>query len=298
MSIENQIKDLPICIQQHIKSLLGAELFTAPFKIGAVDGDILAYRTAAVCEEEFEGSCNAIIDATIRDIVNITGVQYLRFYLSGEDNFRFKIAKTKPYKGNRESYVKPRFLSHCKNYLRSQYLAYTVQDAEADDGIASDMVINGAIHIGIDKDLRQVPGLHYDYTKKEAPEAFVQVSEEEAVINLYRQVLTGDTSDNIPGLPRVGAVTAEKIIYDAATAEGDCMEFYKKICAEKLPEVNYFEYMEEQKALITMLIDRADYCRWENTVFIQAQTDGFVSQEGDFKGFEQDEAQLKLKGGL
>lgn len=295
MNIQEQLQDKPTWLQDYIKSLTGAELYQQNIPVLALDGDIIAYKTAAVCEEEFEGSCNAIIDATIRDIVNNTGVQLLRVYLSDHDNFRFKIAKTKPYKGNRETYVKPKFLQHCKNYLVEKYRAYYVHDAEADDGIASDMVINGAIHVGVDKDLLQIPGKHFNYTKPD--EGIREVSADEATINLYRQVLTGDTSDNIPGLPRVGAVTAEKVIYDAETAEADCMEFYRKTCAEKLPEVNYFEYMQEQLNLIKMLTDREDYCRSENTVFIKSSAGGFDAVEGDFKGFD-NEDQLKLKGVL
>ena len=76
---------------QLLKDSLGSEL-TKPRPVLAVDGDIIAFRTAAVCEEEFEGSCNAIIDATIRDIVNETGISLLRFYLSGHSNFRFDVA--------------------------------------------------------------------------------------------------------------------------------------------------------------------------------------------------------------
>lgn len=274
-----------------LKDVLGSEL-TKPRPVLAVDGDILAFRTAAVCEEEFEGSCNAIIDATIRDIVNNTGISLLRFYLSGHSNFRFDAAKTKPYKGNRDSFVKPKFLGHCKNYLVTKYKAVWIETAEADDGIASDMTLYGAIHCGIDKDLLQIPGRHYNYVNKE----FIDVDEDTAKLNLYRQVLMGDSSDNIPGLPGVGVKTAEKVIWNAEQAEEHAIEFYKQKCAEKLPEVNAFEYMAEQLSLIKMLTNRDDYVHLENTVYIRPQTDGFEAQDGDFKEFQADEKQLALKG--
>ena len=48
----------------------------------AVDGDILAYRTAAVCEEDFEGACYALLDKQIADIAERTGIKkYLYLFL-------------------------------------------------------------------------------------------------------------------------------------------------------------------------------------------------------------------------
>jgi hypothetical protein len=215
----------------------------------AVDGDIIAYRTAAVCEDHFEGAVESIIDTTLKDIVSDTGIHKMRIYLSGEDNFRYRIAITKPYKGNRGSIKRPRFLEHAKEYLKTRYRAIQMHGYEADDGIATDMTINGAIHCGIDKDILQIPGLHYDYVKK----VWADISEDEATLRLYRQVLMGDNSDHIPGLPKVGEKTAEKLIFDPETAHEDAISVYKEICAEKLPDVDPLVYFAEQYALVGMV---------------------------------------------
>lgn len=259
---------------QHIYRLLGATAFEH-VPVMAVDGDIIAYHTAAVCEEEFEGSCNAIIDATLRNIATDTGISHMRIYLSGANNFRYGIAKTKPYKGNRDGFVRPRFLAHCKQYLVDKYSAIFIDGAEADDGIATDMVVNGAYHCGVDKDILQIAGKHYNYVKKE----WQEVSDEDAIITLYRQVLMGDASDNIPGLPRVGEKTAEKFITSAETAAEDALETYKDVCADKLPEVNPIEYMAEQLNLIKMKTDiTLDLTR---TTYIEPKTEGFTAQDGE-----------------
>ncbi len=247
----------------------------------AVDGDILAYRTAAVCENDFEGACEAIIDSTLKNISTDTGVHDMRIYLSGKHNFRHNIAKTKPYKGNRDGMVKPRFLDHCKEYLVKQYFGIQMHGYEADDGIASDMTQTGAIHCGIDKDILQIPGRHYNYVKQE----WLVISEDEAKLRLYRQVLMGDASDNVPGLPKVGEKTAEKVITCADTAMMDALDYYRQICQLKLPDVDYFTYFSEQLSLIQMKSDISVFeIDFNKFVTVNPEDAGFTEQEGDFNG--------------
>ena len=61
---------------------------------------------------------------------------------------------------------------------------------------------------GIDKDLLQIPGHHYNYGK----DTWQLINEEEALHNLYIQCLTGDNTDNIPGLKGIGPKKAQKIL--------------------------------------------------------------------------------------
>jgi hypothetical protein len=247
----------------------------------AVDGDIIAYRTACVCEEDWEGACRSIIDSTLRQIATDSGISKMRIYLSGANNFRYEVAKTKPYKGNRSGMVAPKFLNYCKQYLEEKYNAIRMHGYEADDGIASDMVQSGAIHCGIDKDILQIPGRHYNYVKEE----WQEVNQDEAILTLYRQVLMGDTSDNIPGLPRVGAKTAEKVILDPNTAASDAINYYKQVCMEKMPEVNPFEYFCEQLQLIQMRTDVNIYeIDFDVHCIVEGSEEGFEEQEGDFYG--------------
>jgi 5'-3' exonuclease len=251
-------------------------------RILAVDGDIIAYRTASVCEEHFEKACDEIIHTTLKNIATDTGIENMRIYISGKDNFRYKVAKTKPYKGNRATMVAPQFLNYCKEFLIKEYKAVRVHGYEADDGIATDMTQNNAIHCGIDKDMLQIAGLHYNYVKLE----WYEVTPEDAIINLYRQILMGDTSDNIPGLPRVGAKTAEGVIADHRTAVEDALLYYETVCADKLPEVDFKEYFKEQSSLITM-VKNVDFLQCM-TAYVEADTQGFDNEEGDFDGIDEE----------
>lgn len=232
----------------------------------AVDGDIIAYRTAAVCEDLFERNCRDFIDDTLMGIAGDSGVCDMRIYLTGQNNFRRFIASTTPYKGNRVGVVKPQYLGYCHDYLVDKYKAIAVNGYEADDCIASDMTANCAFHCGVDKDILQIAGRHYNYVEK----TWQDVTPEQAKINLFRQVLTGDTSDNVPGLPKVGDKRASDAIADHATAFDDALETYRKVCAERLPEIDPDLYFVEQLTLIAMHKNvRLEYV---NTIHIEPWT--------------------------
>lgn len=66
----------------------------------------------------------------------------------------------------------------------------------------------------IDKDLKTIPGSHYNFGSNE----FFEVTREEADYWHMIQTLTGDTTDGYSGCPGVGIKTAEKILQ---TAKGE-----------------------------------------------------------------------------
>lgn len=72
------------------------------------------------------------------------------------------------------------------------------------------------VMVTIDKDLRTVPGWHYNPDKDDFP---VRVTEAEADRLLIRQWLTGDSTDNIKGCPAIGPKKADKFL-DETPREG------------------------------------------------------------------------------
>ncbi len=220
-------------------------------KIFAVDGDIVAYRCSAVCDGTYEGAVKSLIDECLINIATESKISYMRIYISGDNNFRYKVAKTKPYKGNRATLKRPEFLEAAKEHLISEYKAKLIDGYEADDAIATDMTVNDAIHCGIDKDIKQIPGMHYNYVKN----IWEEISWEEATMLLYRQILTGDSSDNIPGLPLIGPAKAKKIIYDPNNAMKSATEFYHEYCPKKLPDIDPGTYFMEQALLVKLTTD-------------------------------------------
>ena len=193
-----------------------------------VDSDIICYRIACSTEEENEkiaiSRCAYFIESMLWE--DLENVETYQCYLTGKDNFRNEIAVTAPYKGNRTT-PKPKHLQLLRDYLVSSWDAKISVGQEADDSIAIEHVARNyeSIIASIDKDFLQLRGNHWNFVKKE----MTVVTEEEALLNFYLQVLTGDRVDNIIGLKGIGPVKADKILNgceSAAEMYTACVEAY------------------------------------------------------------------------
>lgn len=150
----------------------------------------------------------------IEAIIQECEAKNVRLFLSGSNNYRYAIAKQRPYKGNRTA-DRPVHYDAIRKYLSEFWGAELVNKIEADDklSILSRSAKAGArtIIATIDKDLDQIPGPHYNYMKK----VWYDVDPIEADLFFYQQCLSGDLTDNIPGCYKIGGVKAQKIVYDA-----------------------------------------------------------------------------------
>jgi len=210
--------------------------------IALVDADVVAYRIAFGCNDDPDKVAIAKAAEFLEDLVfTFANADDCEGYLTGKDNFRHQIAKTVQYKANRVA-EKPRHLGIIREYMISAW-AFSVQEKqEADDAISIRAYAMGEedyIICSIDKDLNNVRGWHYDFNKNER----YFVKEEDAIKNFYRQVLTGDRVDNVPGLSGIGPKKAEKILEDCVTEE----ELYSAVL--KAYDGN-LEYLTEQGQLL------------------------------------------------
>ena len=179
-------------------------------KIAVIDADSLIYYEMGkpTLEEAMES-----LDMRIRQIINFAEAEFFIGFLTLGRCFRYGIAKTKPYKYNRKGgTAKPPIFYALKEYIQQKWGFYGVAGLEADDLVAifkdnhPDSVICSP-----DKDvLKQLPGTHYNYGKME----FVFTTEDNADRFLLIQTLMGDSTDGIPGIPKVGEKTAEKWVDD------------------------------------------------------------------------------------
>ena len=96
-----------------------------------------------------------------------------------------------------------------------------------------------------------VPGHHYNPTKKEK----YWISEEEGIRNFYKQILTGDTVDNIKGLKGIGPKKAEKILSCCANE----IEMYNMCCKAYKEHNVSIEQMHENAELLYMLREPGVY---------------------------------------
>lgn len=189
----------------------GAELHVTDI----VDAEPLEHALA-LCKRSLLGVEQAMDEA---------GVEFdrLELYLTGKGNFRENIATIKGYKANRIGIAKPVHYKGIRRYMRERWGACVARGWEADDALAMaahahDYDETSIILVSQDKDLRTVPGRHYNSRKKQ----WSVVTPQEALLNFYRQVITGDTVDNIPGCYKAGPKAADELlstVYDKDEAE-------------------------------------------------------------------------------
>lgn len=210
------------------------------------------YRTLKKTEQckKVIGFVNLVINSWIMR----AGCDSAKFYLTeGSEQYRFKIAMAKEYKGNAaRKKPKPPFFHFIKMYIEKEHGAIVARDCEADDLMAIEqfqsneqLVMDGAeqgskeakrfsntVIISKDKDLRMIPGNHYNPSIKEDGTFWVDMVghlepkydiqkphiikelKGTGLLFFYSQMLTGDTTDNYGGLYRCGPTEAYRLLKD------------------------------------------------------------------------------------
>ena len=167
-----------------------------------------------------------------------------KIYLTGKGNFRNDVATIMGYKHNRLDAEKPALYQEIRDYLVQHHKATVVTGMEADDALSivhARSVSGDPINVSndpnhpvyrhpdeciiaaIDKDLRNIPGKHINFDKRVAENdeyKFIVISEEEGRRAFWKQVLTGDSSDNILGIPGMGPKKADAVL-DAVTSQSE-----------------------------------------------------------------------------
>jgi len=207
-------------------------------RLALIDGDIIVYKMAyrmdkpreveatfastiskSVETPRTEQEVKEAVDEFLLNVVQKLGTKHLAGFLSDKRKnlFRTKLATIAEYKGNRKG-ERPQFYNFIRSYLEEEYGFLTVHEMEADDALAScqNSVEGYSTFIcTTDKDMMQVPGFHYNWDKDE----IVEMRKETAFKFLCIQALTGDSTDNIKGIPKVGPKTAEKWLKDVPNDE-------------------------------------------------------------------------------
>ena len=175
-----------------------------------LDGDIIVYSVGFASEDDPVSFALHSVKVMVQDILDSCGAKNGIVYLTGSDNYRNQHAHPDfPYKGNRKDSKKPRHLAAIREYMVEQLDAVVAEGEEADDLLGIGAVQHGHGIATLDKDLNGIEGYHYNWRKKEV----YMVSPESADIFFYKQLLTGDSVDNIPGLFKmVGVKATQKVI--------------------------------------------------------------------------------------
>lgn len=166
-------------------------------------------------------NCLHSVKLMLSSIVEDSGADEYVVYLTGEGNYREEVATILPYKGNRTA-AKPFHYQNIRDYLTGKHRAEVVDGMEADDMMGIVQYKNWKYEHGldtvicsIDKDLDMIPGWHYNWNKQEK----YYVDDDEGMRHYYHQLLTGDRTDNIQGIPGIGKQKADKLLSQCTTEE-------------------------------------------------------------------------------
>ena len=199
-------------------------------------------------------------------------------------NFREDVAKKKGYKNNRKSSEKPLHYDNLTEYILANYECVMAEGLEADDLLSvyqrNALELHGeptTIICSRDKDLKITPGLHFSWEcgrqKQFGPELVTELGR---IIPIFRgknakgepklpevkgtgimffgvQLLTGDSTDNIPGLPGCGPVKAYNTLKDCTSTE-DIYKAVAELYKAKF-EDSWEEEMLEQGRLLWMVAE-------------------------------------------
>lgn len=179
-----------------------------------IDGDAIIFRCAAsVSEEDPLDIAIQRTDDLIQRIIERVQADSYRLFVKSTSNFRNII--NPDYKANRKDQPVPVHLQGCREFVFENWNAEAENWLEADDLLGINQT-DETIICGIDKDLKTIPGNHYSWElthpKWVKPESFATVTYEEGLKQFYKQMLIGDTSDNIFGVKGIGVVKAGKMI--------------------------------------------------------------------------------------
>jgi len=153
----------------------------------------------------------------INGILEATGCSdYELHFTSKRENFRYKLLDNM-YKATRSSRA-PEGLWELREAFVNDGKAHIWVEWEADDIVVALKRDNPNKYVlcAVDKDvLYSLPGKHFNYyvsRKYSIDMKWIEVTKETAMKHHYIQTLTGDPSDNVPGLRGIGPKKAEKIL--------------------------------------------------------------------------------------
>ena len=187
-------------------------------------------------------------------------------------NFRDKVAKKKVYKGSRKN-ERPKHYINLVEYVCATREVVIAEGCEADDLLAIHQYAAEPLTTIIcsrDKDLKIVPGMHFGWMcglqKQFGPAPVYKYGsldinargtkiEGTGLKFFYSQILTGDKTDDYPGLPRCGPVKAFKLLAECNDEEemfNATYEAYKSFYGDETAH----DEMKEQANLAWMVCER------------------------------------------
>lgn len=168
-------------------------------KLILIDGDSIIYKICCGSFNQFRNKTKnednladyrEHVDDWIKNIINRNEATHYLGFLTVGKVFRHTVAKNKEYKSGRLP-DKPKFFYEIRKHMIDNWQFKYCDGLEAEDLVA---VCNNyfkkecCIIAGIDHDLLQIEGNHYNYKKDE----YFEIKKYDATLNLWKQCLTGE----------------------------------------------------------------------------------------------------------
>lgn len=217
-----------------IEYIVTDQVVIPPPHIALIDIDQIAYACAILGDKSEEPDSHILhtaklmLEARIKEAKTLCpSIKVIHLFISDKNNFRKW--KDPEYKANRPP--KPKSIKMVRKYLMKKG-AETRPFLEADDVTAMNHWASWenetykTVIVDQDKDLDQIPGHRIVPSLKRGGEivreaAYKFITPEDATFSFYKQLLTGDVSDNISGVwgkPTNKNATAEKLLEGCNTA--------------------------------------------------------------------------------
>lgn len=228
-----------------------------------IDGDIIVYSVGFAANDDPVHYALHSVKQLVTSIIQNTEADEYVMHLTGKGNFRDELASIQGYKENRKDSPKPTHYVKIREYLKNNWDAQVSEGCEADDTmgiLASTPSEDRHIIASLDKDMDMISGWHYNWRKDELWE----ISQEEADRAFVLQLLTGDATDNIPGLKRVTGKIATKKIKEWCTEPDtfhEQVDRVKETYMEHAEDIDVVETLHEIGNLLW--IRRYGYETWE-----------------------------------
>lgn len=199
--------------------------------VAAIDGDILCYECGFASDaaakadgmsREPLGFCLAGVRKKIDAILRNTEAEDYVVFLTGKPESGsppMREVLFPDYKKNRDASHKPQWYNEIRSYLTTKHPSHVCTDGlEADDwlGIYSWKNSTSDKRVVIaskDKDLDMIAGYHYNWSKSKEHLGVYEISPMDGLRWFYTQMLTGDATDNIPGIYKLfGRKATRKVL--------------------------------------------------------------------------------------
>lgn len=216
-------------------------------------GSVLWTRTA-----NLEAAQVAFEEVVAHYMERLAATSYICAVTIGSANWRKDVFPD--YKSNRAGGVKPILVPVLREWIAEAPEGRSVPPLEGDDVLGilgTKPKKTGAektIIVSSDKDMKTLPGLHYNPQKDEEFE--VTVGEANA-FHLV-QALAGDRTDGYPGCPGMGMVRAEKLIPDAVSAK-DVLAVWNDIIVPLYEKAGLDEAYALTQARCARILRASDY---------------------------------------